>query len=140
MRAGVQQFLPKRKPNIASFQSLSSRCLDVLVSNFNELFSVEQEDNKKHTNKERIPASNFVDILEALPSDKLDTHVGAEVVHNEDFWKRAALQTFGCSKCVIESHGLSWKRLYFEKYLSHLLNKNEVGGCEHLIKMVSKKR
>ncbi len=124
----AKRYLPRRENEAISFQSLSSRSMNVVVDNFNELC---QKPNN-------IPPKLFVEILESLTCDKLDIDLSAEFVHNEDFWKRSAMDTFGNGKCVIESHGLSWKRLYYEMYLSDLLSRiEEAGGADKIIQTVS---
>ena len=124
----AKRYLPRREKKVVSFQSLSSRTLNVVVDNFNELCKKSND----------IPPKLLVEILESLTCDKLEIGIGAEFVHNENFWKRAAIERFGNGKCVIESHGLCWKRLYYEMYLSAdlLLRRKEV-GVDELVQTVS---
>ncbi len=118
----LEKYLLQRQSHLDSFQALSQRSLEVVIANYNELVVADTKDNGQN---KKIPPQLMVDILDVLPCDKLDLCIGAQYVHNEGFWKRAALQKFGSGKCVLESHGLSWKRLYYEMYLNHLLSKGD---------------
>jgi len=53
----------------------------------------------------------------------LSPNVGASHVDQEGFWKREAFNKFGESKNKLNEHGVSWKRLNFEKCLYTLLGK-----------------
>ena len=42
-------------------------------------------------------------------------------VHDENYWKRVCLENQKWDNCQIAEHGMSWKQLFFERYLSELL-------------------
>jgi hypothetical protein len=112
----INQYLPKRECQTVSFKSLSKRTLDVVVEHFNKLCT------KTTSEKQISPSPQTLDqILKVLPIDKLEHAVGAEFVDCESFYKRVSVEKYGNGKCILESHGLSWKRLYFEKLLCNLL-------------------
>ncbi|KAA0168211.1 hypothetical protein FNF28_02629 [Cafeteria roenbergensis] len=59
-------------------------------------------------------------ITSSLPLD-LDVGVTGPHVHDEHYWKRAALEHKHWRNCRIEDHGLSWKQLYLERHLQDSL-------------------
>lgn len=119
----VSQYLPKREAKaVPSFKSLSARTLEVVMDNFNELCSTKKISS--------IAPKLLRQILNAIPFDKIDHGVGAEFVHSEDFYKRASVERYGHEdgKCILECHGLSWKRLYYERLLCELLGGGDMDG------------
>ena len=114
-REGIDQYLPKRKCKSLSSKSLFQLTLDVVVEHFNEFCSKAKS----------IPPNLLLKILEILPDDKLEYAIGADFVGCEKFFKRASIDRFGSGKCIIECHGLSWKRLYYEMILQELLSKEK---------------
>ena len=122
----VRLYLPKVEAKAApSFKSLSTRTLEVVVDNFNELC----------TKTSTIPPKLLMKILQAIPPGKVEYSVGAEFVHCEDFYKRASTEKYGNGKCILGSHGLSWKRLYYEKLFCELLGgeiREEINDVEFL--------
>jgi hypothetical protein len=88
---------------------LSLLCLDAVAANFHLYPSLEGED-----------AAFSKAITTALPLD-LDITVAGPYVHDENYWKRVCLERQGWDNCEIADHGMSWKQLFFERYLSELL-------------------
>ena len=59
-------------------------------------------------------------ITSSLPLD-LDVAVAGPYVHDENYWKRVCLEEQKWENCQIVNHGMSWKQLFFERYLSETL-------------------
>lgn len=55
-----------------------------------------------------------------LPAN-LDIRVSAPHIHDEAYWRRAAIEGHGWSAEEVSSHGQSWKQLYIEKEAARLL-------------------
>lgn len=111
----IDQYLPKRKRESLSSKSLFQLSLDVVIEHFNKFFS----------KSEKISPHLLLKILEVLPDEKVEYDVGADFVNCESFFKRASIGRFGSGKCIIECHGFSWKRLYYEMILQELLTKEK---------------
>jgi hypothetical protein len=111
MSEGIKQYLPQKNLDETSSESLFQLTLDFVAQHFNEYGS----------QVSKIAPQLLNQILNELDIQHVDSHVGAEFIHNEHFFKRAALQTYGSGKCVTECHGLSWKRLYYERMLQDML-------------------
>ena len=82
-------------------------------------------------------------VMAELPLDELDLSVGAEHLHCENYWKRRCMRRFGGATgagCDISEHGLSWKRLFFERHLWRMLEDyrplDGEGSAESLLEKV----
>eukprot|EP00607_Mallomonas_marina_P001219 CAMPEP_0182431364 /NCGR_PEP_ID=MMETSP1167-20130531/48595_1 /TAXON_ID=2988 /ORGANISM="Mallomonas Sp, Strain CCMP3275" /LENGTH=429 /DNA_ID=CAMNT_0024617625 /DNA_START=94 /DNA_END=1380 /DNA_ORIENTATION=+ len=90
-------------------ESLSSKCIRVIVENFNT-----------RPVKEAIPPPQMALITKQL-STNIDPAVGAKYVHDENFWKRCCVEKFGWHNCHLVEHGLLWKQMFFEKFIQERL-------------------
>lgn len=59
-------------------------------------------------------------ITSKLPLD-LDVLVSGPHVNDEHYWKRVCLEGQAWENCQISEHGMSWKQLFFERYISSVL-------------------
>ncbi len=123
------QYLPKREEEKNEFVTLYQRALHVVTQNFNRLCS----------KASILSPQLFFTILKELPVEVVDHCVGSEFIHCEEFYKRASIDRFGRGKCIVECHGHSWKRLYYELILNELLAQIEtpVDSNHELFRIVS---
>ena len=117
--------LNKSKPDS---EALSLKCIKVIVENFLE--------RPAHSG---IPANHMREITSRLPID-LDPAIMAVYVHDENYFKRACLQSLGRSKCQIIQHGLTWKQLFFEFHLQDRLENfdSEAESFDDLLEEIKK--
>jgi len=90
-------------------ESLTSKCIKVIVENFNT-----------RPIKEIIPPHQMALITRELSTD-LNPAIGARYVYDENYWKKCCVEKYGWQNCHIEEHGLLWKQMYFEKYIQERL-------------------
>lgn len=88
--------------------SLSERCVDVVVKNFD-----------RYPVHENIPARCMREITSRLPSH-LDVGVAAEFIFDEGYWKKRCHEQLLERDRQINEHGLTWKQLFFEKHLQQV--------------------
>lgn len=112
-------------PNPAK-ESLSSKCINVIVENF-----------AKHPITEVIPPEQMFEITKRLPTD-LPPVIGVKYIFNENYWKRCCVDRFGWHHCQLVEHGLLWKQAYFEKLLTEKLEDfdAQTGNLEELYELV----
>lgn len=124
----TSRYFPKRKEDLNSPDSLYRRSLDVVIKDFNNLCRCASS---------KSPAL-FLKILNEVSIQNVDHYIGADFIHSECFYRKAALKRFGDGKCIVESHGLSWKRLFYEMMLAEMLVEvNKTSGSKNdLIGMV----
>ena len=124
---GLQQYLPKRKSETTAFESLSNLSLRIVIEHFNQFCS-----------EASLYPELFLKILQVLPVETVDHRIGAEFIHCESFYKTASTKIYGNGTCVVDSHGQSWKRLYFEKIIVELLEKRttNVWSTDELLQIV----
>lgn len=97
------------KPPNPAHETLFSKCVKVVVDNFN-----------KRPVTEVIPPPLMHEITKNLSSD-ISPIIGAKYVYDEGYWKRVSVEKYGWHNCVLSEHGLMWKQLFFEKYLQDRL-------------------
>lgn len=85
----------------------------------------------------RVSIDIFKSIVERLPID-LDPKVGATHIDDEKYWKRVCVAKYGeVVSSQIEHHGLTWKRLFFERYCEQiLLNEESIKNNDNLFQKV----
>jgi hypothetical protein len=122
------QYLPKREELKIESNTLYQRALNVVTQNFNILCS----------KASIVSPQLFCKILKELPVQVVDHCIASEFIHCEDFYRRASIDRFGNCKCIVECHGHSWKRLYYELILNELLTRMAPGDSSlELFKIVS---
>jgi len=110
----VASFLPKRHLSSASC-TLKGECLRVVRRNFNELASSSKLNLLSPTLLQEVISDDADSTLVLSPN------VGASHIDQEGFWKRESFNIFGKNASL--NGGLSWKRVYYEKFLCTLLEK-----------------
>lgn len=98
-----------KRPANPAHEKLSTKCIRVVVANFNEL-----------PVREVIPPPQMAEITKLLPTN-LSPMVGAMYIYNESYWKRCCVDKYGWHNCHLDEHNLLWKQLYFEKLLQERL-------------------
>lgn len=97
-----------RPPNPAH-EKLVSKCIRVVVENFNE-----------RPVSEVIPPPLMAEITNLLGTN-LSPLIGARYIYNESFWKKCCVDKFGWHNSNLSDHNLLWKQMYFEKLLQERL-------------------
>lgn len=90
-------------------ESLKSKCIGVIVSNF-----------QQNPITEFIPPQHMAEITDQLPTD-LSPIIGAKYIYNEAYWKRCCVDRYGWHNCQLLDHGLLWKQVFFEKLVQEKL-------------------
>eukprot|EP00518_Triparma_eleuthera_P011049 CAMPEP_0182478984 /NCGR_PEP_ID=MMETSP1319-20130603/33381_1 /TAXON_ID=172717 /ORGANISM="Bolidomonas pacifica, Strain RCC208" /LENGTH=429 /DNA_ID=CAMNT_0024680369 /DNA_START=198 /DNA_END=1483 /DNA_ORIENTATION=- len=122
-----ETLLGKDKEFNAAKESLSLKCIKVIVENFD-----------RNPSTEGIPAKEIREITSRLPID-LDPKKAAVFIHDESYWKRACIQSLSPSACQIIEHGLTWKQLFFEHHLQTRLESfKEDDDIEELLEEIEK--
>lgn len=103
-----------QKPLNPANESLMSKCIKVVVDNFERM-----------PVKELLPPPQMAEITKQLPTN-LSPLIGAKYVFNENYWKRCCVEKYGWHSCKLSEHGLLWKQLYFEKLLNERLEDFDV--------------
>ncbi|KAE8600168.1 hypothetical protein XENTR_v10013114 [Xenopus tropicalis] len=95
--------------SLAIVPLLSDLCLQHIVTNF-----------AQRPTLERLLPKHRVKVLERL-SPSLPLQVTANLIGYEQYWRRCC--TARWPVCDISSYGGSWKRLFFERNLEHLIER-----------------
>ena len=111
----IQQYLPSNTTDKTeqkkesclirnSIEPLQKLCVDAIVKKF----------STRPYSTRTISPRILKNLLSALPIN-LEPHIGADFIHCEEYWKRVCVAKYGETSCDIDEHGLTWKRLYFER-------------------------
>mmetsp|Transcript_39495 Transcript_39495/g.123564 ORF Transcript_39495/g.123564 Transcript_39495/m.123564 type:complete len:439 (-) Transcript_39495:962-2278(-) len=65
--------------------------------------------------------SQFMRQLSASLPLTITPIIAAQYVFDENYWKRRCLDKYAWHNCRIEEHGLTWKQLFYEKYVQEVL-------------------
>ena len=90
--------------------SLEDLCVRALANNF----------SWRPVKTRDLLAKLLQKVIQNLLGDT-DVSILSQLVNCKAFWKRMSKQTFGEDRCNIDKHGLTWKRLYLETFLTTLL-------------------
>lgn len=126
-----------RKYKNPAHESLKSKTITIIIENYfrNPINLVEMKDNGQH--RFYLPIDVINDIITGLPlpdskllpsglsSKTLSPIIAIKYVHQESYWKRAALTKFGIAKANIHHHNSSWKQLYAELFLAQILEDSD---------------
>ncbi|XP_018599236.2 dynein regulatory complex subunit 5 isoform X1 [Scleropages formosus] len=93
--------------SLALVPLLRDLCLQSIVKNFEE----------KPILNELLPHHKTV-VLEKL-SPNLPLHITANLITDENYWKRCCIQRWGLSD--VSTYGYSWKRMFFERHLQKVI-------------------
>ena len=76
--------------------------------------------------------------ISSLLSASLDLCIAVRYVQDETFWKKVFDKKYGSAYHKIEQDGLTWKRLFLERHLQHVLESfdPEIDDLNDLLKMV----
>ncbi len=96
--------------------SLNELCLKYLAEHFTEVIT-----------ENEIPFVYMNKIITRLPVD-LPPLISAKYIDDENYWKRCCFHKYSRHECLVENHGSSWKRLYFEKLLTEQLESFHSGS------------
>lgn len=109
-----------------SHESLKSKCLKIVAENF-ELRPV----------TDIIPPDLMNEIIARVPHS-ISPVIGARYIFNENYWKRRCVDKYGWHNCRLVEHGFLWKQMYFEKYMTEVLEEfdDQTGSFEDLYDLV----
>ena len=96
---------PTGKPANPAHESLKSKCLKVVVANFERM-----------PIKGVIPPAQMASVIDSLPTD-INPVIAAKYIYNESYWKRCCVDMLGWHNCRLEEHGYLWKQMFFENHL-----------------------
>lgn len=115
--------------------SLTSLCVRVVAGHF----------ASKPAPLETLSISTAERVVSQLPTT-MDPRISVPFVHDENYWKRVCAERFGgggeLGRCRLEEHGLSWKRLFCERYARERLEtfheeSEDRGDFESLLETLS---
>ncbi|KGL76825.1 T-complex-associated testis-expressed protein 1, partial [Tinamus guttatus] len=93
--------------SLAIVPQLTELCLQHIIHNF-----------EKNPVIDRLLPEHQRKVLDKL-STGLPLTVTANLIHDEDYWKRCCTQRW--KVCVVSNYGNSWKRMFFERHLENIL-------------------
>lgn len=99
----------KSKTALFAVPPLTELALDALVRGFTA-----------HPSTQGLP-QRFASALAARLPANLDVRISAPHIHDEAYWRRAAVEGHGWAAEEVASHGQSWKQLCLEKEAARLL-------------------
>lgn len=111
----------------AKHGGLTQKCIQVVAEHFNSRPVLSTE----------VSPALLKSIVSSLP-ESTDLTTAALHVHYESYWQQACVEKFGIAQSDLCEHGLSWKRVFLEKHLQHLIEnspRNE-SHLEDFIEMV----
>lgn len=111
------------KPLNPSHETLSNKCIDVIVANF-----------ERRPLPRSMPPSILRQVVARLPLT-LNVLIATQHVSDEAYWKRRCVDAHGWHGCDLSEHGMSWKQLYLERHVQSVLEDFDAktGSMEELI-------
>lgn len=93
--------------NLMTVPLLSELCTKAIVKNF-----------QTHPRHDELPGKYRKKVLEQIPTS-LPLDISASLISEESYWERCCKAKWRVND--VSKHGASWKRMYFEREIKHLV-------------------